>query len=72
MNSPISREVKLIFELASVFGFFVGLYVCSALVKWVARAGGQFPHIYFNVFCLFCAVMVFALAHRRMKRFTTS
>ena len=71
MNAPIAKELKQIFELASAFGFFVGLYVGSTLGKWVARSGGQFPHVPFNLFCLFVAAMVFAVAHRRMKRFTT-
>jgi hypothetical protein len=70
MDERLASEMKFIFELASGFGFFVGLYVGSTLVKWVARAGTQFPHYLFNVFCAFFAVLLFVLAHRRLKRLT--
>ena len=71
MDTSIKSEVRLVFELASVFGLFVGMYVGSTLVKWVTRAGSAFPHVPFNLFCLFAAVVCFVVVRRQLKRLTT-
>jgi hypothetical protein len=72
MDARITKEVKLIFEVACALGFFIGLYVGSTLVKWVTRGGGEFPHVPFNLFCVFMAIVLFAFVSQRIRRLTAS